>query len=163
MSCLRGERHVVFLADGVHHASDLPHGGRRRRRGGVVDASHGDLQQAHHPLLAGDGVAAGAGGGEHRAVEHLGCPLLPDDGRHPPRQLGAVRCRGLPREQLQQQHAVRAHVGAKRRRWRRRRRRRRGDAVLADAGLHGGREEDVGGLEVAVSDGAAGLVLLVGG
>ena len=36
----------------------------------------------------------------------------------------------------------------------------RGDAVLADARVHAGREEDVGGLEVAVRDGAVGCGLL---
>ena len=129
---------------------DLPRGG--------IDAPHRDLQQPHHALLGGPGAAAG----EQRAVEHLGSPLLPDHRGHPPRQLRAVALRGrrLPRQQLQQQHAERVHVGAERRGAVSPGRGRRGDAVLADARVHAGREEDVGGLEVAVRDGAVGCGLL---
>jgi hypothetical protein len=51
-SCPEGDGPVVLVAaDGIDHAGDLPHGRRRGRAGGGVDALHRDLQQPHHAVL----------------------------------------------------------------------------------------------------------------
>ncbi|KAG0538398.1 hypothetical protein BDA96_03G232600 [Sorghum bicolor] len=162
LALLRRRPAAVAAADLLDHPDHV--GGVGPRVGDRGHARHGHLQQRDHLLL-------GAGAQPHELdVEHLGGPLLPHHGLHPPGQVQRAvalqrRVRGgLARQELQQEHAQGVDVRLERQPPRVHhlrgavpagpRRRRREQLVQAEVGQRRGvgvrAEQDVGGLHVAV-------------